>query len=330
MKTIECTSASWSRSSPAHDQAINWSKATVRVYSDSILCLGKISDPAEANRRWEGHVEEFQQTDSDKEFCGIDGEPNDFELNIFPLFTSLEILQKIQKDLQEQKIESENFEDRFIFMSMFNDIEWTRRGNSEQCISSSDQVKSYAKKFSQGHWTFLGPGSEKKWNGNQSYRLEGKWQATPDQMVERFEGSGQPVFKSVSPLARGILRRKNNKEAIHFIADAANTELLYRTLHSPIQLSIHGAVASWCEKFCLKLDEKLPKTKNDIILKDVQPKEVNSLVKALRNKEPAPGNRLREVQQNLENLGKKIQFRRVCEDLTFIHKVAVGTYYRTV
>ena len=203
-------------------------------------------------------MEKFPQTDSHRELGGIDGEPNEFELNIFPGFTSLEILQKIQKDLQEQNIEPENFEHRFIYMSMFNDIEWTRRGNSEQCISNSDQVKSYAKKFSQGHWTFLGPGSEKKWNGNQSYRSEGKWQATPDQMVERFGGSGQPVFKSVSPLARGILRRKNNKETTHFIADAANTELLYRTSHSGIQLSIHGAVASWCEKFCLKLDEKHP------------------------------------------------------------------------
>ena len=77
-----------------------------------------------------------------------------------------------------------------------------------------------------------------------SYPLEGKWQATADLMVERFEESGHPAFKSVSPLARGILRKKNNKETIHFTADASNTELLYRTIHSANQLSIYGAVAS--------------------------------------------------------------------------------------
>ena len=52
-------------------------------------------------------------------------------MQYFPGRTSLEILQIIQKDLQDQNIEPEDFEDRRIFMSMFNDIEWTRRGTSE-------------------------------------------------------------------------------------------------------------------------------------------------------------------------------------------------------
>ena len=73
----------------------------------------------------------------------------EFEWNIFPGLASLDIFQKIQKHLQKQDIEPENFEDRIIFMSMFNDIEWTRRGNSE-CISNSEQVKNYATKFRRG------------------------------------------------------------------------------------------------------------------------------------------------------------------------------------
>ena len=55
---------------------------------------------------------------------------------------------------------------------------------------------------------------------------EGKWQATVNLMAERFEESGHPVFQSVSPLARGILRKKNNEETIHFTAEPSNTELL--------------------------------------------------------------------------------------------------------
>ena len=47
-------------------------------------------------------------------------------------------------------------------MSMFNDIDWTRKENEENCISNSVEVKMYAKRFSQGHWTFLGRGVEKK------------------------------------------------------------------------------------------------------------------------------------------------------------------------
>ena len=45
---------------------------------------------------------------------------------------SSEILQKIPKDLKDQNIEPEKFQDRIIFMSIFNDIDWTNRGNSEK------------------------------------------------------------------------------------------------------------------------------------------------------------------------------------------------------
>ena len=36
-------------------------------------------------------------------------------------------------------------------------------------------------------------------------------------MVNDFEKSGHPVFKGISPLGRGILKRKNNRDTIHFI-----------------------------------------------------------------------------------------------------------------
>ena len=45
-------------------------------------------------------------------------------------------------------------------MSMFNDIEWNT--NDENCVSNAEELKNYAMRFSQGHWTFLGPGSEGK------------------------------------------------------------------------------------------------------------------------------------------------------------------------
>ena len=116
-------------------------------------------------------------------------------------------------------------------MSMFNDIDWTRTGNSEQCFSNSEHVKNYAKKFTQGDWTFLWPGSEKKWYGKPNYLPEGKCQDTANMMVKQFEESRHPVFKGVFPLTRGILRKKYNKESIHLNADASTAELLYRIIH---------------------------------------------------------------------------------------------------
>ena len=38
-------------------------------------------------------------------------------------------------------IEPEKFEDRIIFMSMLNDIEWTQRGYSETCVSNPNKSR---------------------------------------------------------------------------------------------------------------------------------------------------------------------------------------------
>ena len=82
VKRIEWTTSSWTRSRLSHDQTITWTKARVHVYSDSVLCLGKMSDHSEANRRWENQIQEFRQSNSHRELLGIDGEPIEFVWNI--------------------------------------------------------------------------------------------------------------------------------------------------------------------------------------------------------------------------------------------------------
>ena len=51
---------------------------------------------------------------------------------------------------------------------------------------------------------------------------------------------------------------KKNRDIMHFSADAPNTELLFCTFHSANQLSIYGAVPSWCEEFGQRPNEKEP------------------------------------------------------------------------
>ena len=213
--TIESASPSWPRSTLSNDRVIRWTKAKVRVYPDSLLYLGKMWASREAIKRWEGQVGELKMCASHIESQGIDGEPTELEWNILPGFSSLQILQKIQNDLREQNIEPEKFTDTIIFMSMFNDIDWTRKGNDEIRISNLEKVKEYAKRFSQGHWTILGPANEKKWYGTLLCTPEGKWDSTATQMVERFKDTGHPVFKSVSALNRGILKKKFYRDTVH-------------------------------------------------------------------------------------------------------------------
>ena len=106
---------------------------------------------------------------------------------MFPRFSSLQILQEIQNGLRKRNIEPERFTDHIILVSMFNDTDWSLKGNEGFCVSNAENVKECAKRFSQGHWTFLGPGDEKKWYGIPHYTPEGQSDFTANQMVERFK-----------------------------------------------------------------------------------------------------------------------------------------------
>ena len=43
VNTVDSASLSWTRSVLSHDQVIQWTEATVRTYSDSVLCLGTLN-----------------------------------------------------------------------------------------------------------------------------------------------------------------------------------------------------------------------------------------------------------------------------------------------
>ena len=66
-------------------------KAKAHVYSHSVLCLGKLRRLSEAISRWMEQIQRFQQSNEYDELSGIDGQPIEFEWNIFPGFTSIEI-----------------------------------------------------------------------------------------------------------------------------------------------------------------------------------------------------------------------------------------------
>ena len=68
---------------------------------------------------------------------------------------------------------------------------------------------------------------KKKWYGTLSYTPEEQWDSTATQMVERFKETNHPVFKSISALSRGTLKRQGGRDTIHFNADSSNTQLLF-------------------------------------------------------------------------------------------------------
>ena len=60
VKLLESSSPVWTRSVFVSLQAIKWTKAKVRVYSASVLCVGQMNESKEAISRWEGQAEELK------------------------------------------------------------------------------------------------------------------------------------------------------------------------------------------------------------------------------------------------------------------------------
>ena len=103
-----------------------------------------------------------------------------------------------EKTCKIKTLNLNNFEGRLIFMTKFNDIDWTKRGNSENCMSNSEQVENYAKRFSRRHWSYFGLGDEKNWYGTLNFSPEGEWGSIATEMVGHFKETGQPDFMSIS------------------------------------------------------------------------------------------------------------------------------------
>ena len=131
-----------------------------------------------------------------------------FERNIFPRFTSLQVCNKVQEFMSKMSEKPATFTGRIIFMSMFNDISWRSKDNKEECESSAQLVSLYAKRFGAGQWSFLRPGSEKKWYSISEDRPQGERDRVAELMMIKFAESGHPVFRSTSPLSRGTFKAK--------------------------------------------------------------------------------------------------------------------------
>ena len=83
---------SWTRLSLIGDEiVINLQRTKVYVFSDSVLCLGKVLQHPESNEAWKNRVAGIQSGKSYRDHDAINGESTELEWNIFPGFTTLQL-----------------------------------------------------------------------------------------------------------------------------------------------------------------------------------------------------------------------------------------------
>ena len=84
VKTIKWEDSSWKYLSLIGDEeVISLSHAKVYVFSDSVLCLGKMNENPQSNIVWKDKLTWFKSSSEYRALDTIDGEPIKFEWNIF-------------------------------------------------------------------------------------------------------------------------------------------------------------------------------------------------------------------------------------------------------
>ena len=105
-----------------------------------MLCLGKIFENPESNDTWEQRQGQLKSSQDYRNFDRIDGEPIQFEWNIFPGFKTLQLNEGSQK-FTVQIVRNT------LFMSMFNDISCGTQDNEKECLTNARLVSLYARRF---------------------------------------------------------------------------------------------------------------------------------------------------------------------------------------
>ena len=170
------------------------SNAQKSVFSDSVLCFGRVLQHPDSNEAWKNGVAGIQSEKSYRDYDAINGESTEFEWNIFPGFTTLQLCGKINDLLRDLGQTPEIC--RCSMTSLANagveNLVLDNGHSWDQVLKRSGILQRIVHKE---------PGT------------------ISEQMLLKFAESGHPTFRATTPLSRGILKSKRRgKLSIHFAA----------------------------------------------------------------------------------------------------------------
>ena len=148
---------SWNRTTLLTDRAVRLSTAKAYVFSDSALCMGRISEnPVKA---WKEKIDWFMNSSVVESWIESTGSRWSSRGKISQDSQHCRFSQRSRTWWLKYNVNLSNSQDGSP------SCQWREKGNEEWCIVNSQIVAECARKFAHGHWSFLGPRSEKEWYG---------------------------------------------------------------------------------------------------------------------------------------------------------------------
>ena len=209
---------------------------------------------------------------------------------------------------------------------MFKDISLGSKENEKEYMSNAKFVSLYERRFEKRKWSFIGPGSEKKWYCISEDSPQGVWDNIAERMFVEFAESGCPFFRATTLLSRGQIRGTGHGNvSIHYAAVQETIETIFRKIVSANQLSLYGAVAEICEEY-----ESLHERTGRLVV--MGQSIVLSAIKTevpLESDDPAYQNFLfQQYEERIEKLSKQDKLSKFCMDAGFLSVVEIGQYFR--
>ena len=194
---------------------------------------------------------------------------------------------------------------------------------------NANLVSIYARRFSLGRLSFLGPGSEKKWYSSHDIKPQEERDRVEELMMIEIGQSGHPVFCATSPLSRGTLKSKGGGNCQYTSVPMEERLKLVRTIISVNQLRIYGAVSDLCEEYqtCqVRAGRPVLAGQSDPLFVPT-----SSLTKTptCSTDGPVQEDLLQKYQERVERLSQQNSVIKFCIDAAFLTTVDVGQYFMT-
>ena len=197
---------------------------------------------------------------------------------------------------------------------MFNDIFCGTKDNEEECLANARLVSLYARRFGKGQWSFICPGSEKKWYSMK----EDSPQESGTMWRKRCCWNLLRVDVQFSVLrlhCPEVNSKAKDMENCRFTLQPSRKRLrLFRIIFSANQLSLYGAVAEMCEEY----ESLHERTGRPVVMGQSSSSLVLSAIKTevlLDSDDPAYQNFLfQQYEERIEKLSQQDKLSKFCMD----------------
>ena len=213
-------------------------------------------------------------------------------------------------------------------MSKSNDIYCGSRDNEKECLANAKLVSLYAKRFGKGQWSFIGPGSEKKWYCISEDSPQGVWDNMAERMLLKFAERGCPIFRATRSIVQRSIQKQRTWKTVDTLLCRFGNDWDYFSHYcfwKPAQ-SLRRAVTEMCEEYETFHDRtgQLVVIGQSIVLSAIK-SEV-----PLDRDDPANQDLLlQQYGEWLEMLSQQDKLSNFCMDAGFLNVVDIGQYFRT-